>query len=401
MLIPGKSEGCRTLRAFAGPDRGEEMRRVLAGLAAAGALCACPVGASAGALSSIKLDYRGYFTGIAGGVEKNDTVPEVKDGASRSAAALRFKASTVFDNGIKLSFNTSFGLDGIESLVPNRGHVEDIYLELGTFFGTFTVGRQDGVAALMRVRTPSPIYGVYTENTELDMLELANVYTKLDLSGYNAKVTYQTPRIQGLQLGLSYLVEDVPTGAPVHVASAYDRRKSGAAAATEAGLNYSGKLGHVSLGAAATYYADNHDGIGERDPRGYNVGVELGLNGWTLGGNFTQGDHINHAALYSNNTRTTSWSAGLTYDNGGWKLGGTYLRGSDDPSGVNNKVDYQSIALGLTYLVRDGITLGLGVQHDKADPDPLGVARPTGGVSAAPGQSVDGSAVFFETGLKF
>jgi len=377
------------------------MRRVLTGLAAIAVLGAWSGPAGASALSRIKLDYRGYFSGIAGGVEKNDTLPEVQDGASRSAAALRFKATTVFDNGIKLAFNTSFGLDGEGSLVPNRGHVEDIYLELGTFFGTFTLGRQDGVGALMRVRTPSPLYGVYTENTELDMLELANIYTKLDLSGYNAKVTYQTPRVAGLQLGASYLVEDVPTGSPVHVASAYDRRKSGAAGATEAGINYSGKLGNISLGAAATYYADNHDGIGERDPRGYNVGVELGLNGWTLGGNFTQADHVNHATVYTNETRTTAWSAGLTYANGAWQLGGIYAHGADDPSGPNNNVDYQTYALGLTYLVRDGITLGLGVQHDEADPDPLGVVHPSGGALVIPGQSADGNAVFVETGLKF
>ncbi|MFO1186866.1 MAG: porin [Alphaproteobacteria bacterium] len=304
---------------------------MLISLAALAATGAWGGEAAASALSRIKLDYRGYFTGVAGGVEKNGTVPEVKDSASRSATALRFKASTLFDNGIKIAFNTSFGLDGEESLVPNRGHIEDIYLELGTFFGTFTVGRQDGVAAMMRVRTPSPIYGVYTENTELDMLELANVATKLDLSGYNAKLTYQTPRIQGLQLGASYLVEDVPSGVPVHVTSAYDRRKSGAAGATEAGINYTGKVGNISLGAAATYYADNHDGIGERDPRGYNVGVELGLNGWTLGGNFTAADHVNHATVYSNNTRTTAWSAGLTYANGAWQLGGLYAHGADDP----------------------------------------------------------------------
>jgi predicted porin len=386
-------------KRVAGHSREGQMRRVLLAITAFAAVSAwadCAL-----AFNRIKLDYRGYFSGIAGAAETNGTLADEDGMVSRSSTALRFKASTLLDSGIQIAFNTSLGLDGVDTLLPNRGHIDEVYLEFGTFFGKFLVGRQDGVGVLMRVHTPTPLYRVYTENTEIDALELANVYTKLDLSGFNSKLTYMTPRIAGFQLGASYLVETTQSGAPVHATTGYDRRKSGGGQATEAGLNYSGKVGDIRLGAAVTYYADNHDAVGERDPSGYDFGLEFGLDGWTLGGNYTSGSNIDHATLYSNSTKTKIWSAGVTYGNGPWQLGGAYAHGADDPAGGNNDVNYQSYVLGFTYLFRPGITLGLGVQHDEADPDTLGVVKPTGGLAIAPGQSVDGNAVFVETGLKF
>jgi predicted porin len=370
-------------------------------LAMAALVAAITVAGPARAFDDIKVDFSLYTIAMAAYDQKSQALADPDDVVGRSDTGLRFKASTLFDNGIQLRFLSSLQLEGASSFLPNRGHLDEAYFEFGSFLGKVQLGRHNGVGEQMRVRTPVPVYRVYTDNTELDPLEIANLYTKLDLSGDNGKVIYLSPRIAGFQVGASYMVEDAKTGYPVHITTNWARGRSGAKQATEAGVNYNGKLGGFSLDAAATYYADNRSAAGQRDPSGYDLGVGLGLNGWMVGGNFTQGNNISHATLYSNTTKSTIWSAGVTYGNGPWLLGGAYSRGADDPSGSSNTVDYQSYVLGMIYQFGPGVSLSLGWQHDDANPDPLGVVAPNGGSSLAPGQAVDGNAVFVETGLKF
>lgn len=354
------------------------------------------------AATPLKLDFGADVSALGGYADKNGTTSD--DGGafvSRSYARPWLKVSTMFDNGIQFGFLGSLGFDGAKNALPNRGHLDEAYVELKTAFGTVQFGRQNGVADRMRLATPSPLDPLAPDDVRLDAIEVANNYNRLSLSGDAGKLVYLTPRIAGFQLGASYLVENPKLGAPVHATMDFDRGHSGARGAAEAGLNYTGKIGDVSLDAAATYYIDNHNGVGQKDPEAYNLGVALGLNGWTLGGNLTQGSNINHATLYRSDTKTTVWSAGVTYGNGPWLLGGAYSHGADDPTGANNDVDYQSYVLGIIYFLNPGISLGLGVQHDQGKPDPLGLVAPSGGAAVTAGKDVKGDAVFVETGLKF
>jgi len=374
------------------------MRGLVLAATAIATVIAC---APARAAAPLKLGFGANVAAMAGNADRRGAVSSDDGFASRSNAELWLKASTMFDNGIQLGFLSSLDLEGAASAIPSRGHIDEVYVELKGFFGKVQLGRQDGIGEQMRLATPSPLNRAYTDDIRLDVLEVANIYNKLSLTGDNGKVVYLTPRIAGFQVGASYLVENTKLGAPVHVTTDFARGHSGARQATEAGLNYTGKIGGVSLDAAATYYTDNHNGAGQRDPEGYDLGVAVGLDGWTVGGNLTQGSNINHATLYSNNTKTTIWSAGLTYGNGPWLLGGAYAHGADNPAGANNDVDYQSYVLGLIYFLNPGATVGLGWQHDRATPDPLGVVAPAGGSTFALGRDVNGNAVFVETGLKF
>lgn len=278
--------------------------RGLSPIAAAMVLCLTSAPALAGGPWTVT--YGADASAIGGYVDRspgNDAL------TGRSDGELWLNASTMFESGIQLRLQSSLDVEGSAKLLPDRGHVDDVYVAFKGGFGDLSLGRRDGAASAMRLVTPSPVDRGYADDIRLDAVEVANLYTDLSLSGDNAKVVYMTPRVAGFQLGASYLVQNAKFGVPVHVTTDFARGQSGAKQATEAGLNYTGKIGGISLDAAATYYTDNHSGLGQRDPEGFDLGLAFATHGWTLGGNLTKGNNINHATLYSNNTKSTVWSA--------------------------------------------------------------------------------------------
>jgi len=234
------------------------------------------------------------------------------------------------------------------------------------------------------IRTPSALSSVSAVDASLDALALSNVNSVLDDRGRGAKVIYFTPRLFGVQAGFSYLWDRSRSGPLVTLVPDPLHPASNGRTAFAAAVNFERDISDVVLRGALAYYTDNRVG-GIGDPVGYNMGVQVGFGGFTLGGNYTRGDNMDHRTTYVNQSETNIWSAGVTWGNGPWLLGLNYADGQDRLAGVNG--DFSSVVGGLSYELGSGIKFGFGYQHDDASP--------------AIGTDAKGDAVFMETGLKF
>jgi outer membrane protein OmpU len=152
----------------------------------------------------------------------------------------------------------------------------------------------------------------------------------------------------------------------------------------QAALNWEHYFNDIAVRGALVYYTDNRRG-GARDPEGYNLGLQVGFKGFTVGGNYTTGDNMDHRTTYVDMAKTNIWSAGVSWGAGPWLLGLDYADGVDKLGNLSG--DYTSVVTGLRYQFAPGIQVGVGYQHDKTSP--------------LTGNGAHGNAVFVETGLKF
>ena len=370
--------------------------RVRLGLRGSAVLIAAAMAiASPSRAEDIKLSLGGFFTGVGAATDKNGPVGEA-DMPFGSDAELHVRGTTLLNNGIEVGFFGSYVINdncavGKQTPAPPvflsciEDDVNQVFVDLQTGLGKLRVGQTRSVASQLMIATPTPFGRISADNAELDPLALGNVNSALDDSGHGVRVVYVTPgRPFGLQLGVSYLYDPDEYGPLVTIVPDPLHPNSNGKTAFAAAVNFEREISEVVLRGAVAYYLDNRRN-GAQDPQGYNIGLQLGYGAFTLGGNFTKGDNMDHRTSYLNESETNIWSAGVTWGSGPWLVGVNYADGEDKLDGTS--ADFNSLVGGLSYEFGEHFKVGLGYQHDDANP--------------LAGASADGNAVFMETGLKF
>ncbi len=359
------------------------------GLGAAALAAAVAIASPAAAMDRIKLSLGGFFTGVGG----FESAPNHADSGLAGNGGVSLTGGTTLDNGIEVGFTAQFvALNDCSfagSLPPNSaacvaGGVNRAYVDLATGLGRLQLGQNLGVSNQLGLATPSVIGGVSADYALLDPLAISNVSTVLTDAGRGPRVAYLTPRLFGVQAGVSYLWDPSHNGPLVTLAPDPLHPNGVGRTAFAAAVNFERDLSDVVLRGALAYYSDNRIG-GAPDPSGYNLGVQVGYRGFTFGGNYTRGDNIDHRTTYLDQSQTNIWSAGMTYGSGPWLVGLNYADGNDKVPGAGG--DFKSVVGALSYELNEHVKLGLGYQHDDASPKAV--------------TSTSGDAVFMETGLKF
>ncbi|MFZ1992299.1 MAG: porin, partial [Alphaproteobacteria bacterium] len=355
------------------------------------ALAAVAIATPAAAADGVKLSLGGFFTGV-GGWESSDA-PGHHDGGLAGNGGVSFNGGTTLDNGVEVGFTAQFvalntcsfvGTDHANSAACVEGGVNRAYVDFATGLGRLQLGQNRGVSSQLGLTTPSVIQGISSDYAVVDPLAISTVSTMLDDSGRGPKIAYFTPRVFGVQAGVSYLWDPSRNGPLVTLVSDPMHPNAAGRTAFAAAVNFERDISDVVLRGALAYYSDNRIG-GAPDPAGYNVGVQVGFKGFTFGGNYTRGDNIDHRTTYLDQSQTNIWSAGMTYGTGPWAFGLNYADGEDKVPGAGG--DFKSLVGALSYELNSHVKLGLGYQHDDASPNT------TSGAS--------GDALFMETGLKF
>ena len=357
----------------------------------AAALAAVAIASPAVAADGIKLSLGGFFTGV-GGFENIDA-PHSHDGGLAGNGGLSFKAGTTLDNGIEVGFTAQFvalnncsfaGSSPANSAACVAGGVNRAYVDFATGLGRLQLGQNRAVSSQLGMATPSAIDGISADYALLDPLALSNVSTVLGDSGRGPRIAYFTPRVLGVQAGVSYLWDPSHNGPMVTLVPDPAHPNGGGRTAFAAAVNFERDISDVVLRGALAYYSDNRIG-GAQDPSGYNLGLQVGFKGFTFGGNYTRGDNIDHRTTYLDQSQTNIWSAGMSYGTGPWVVGVNYADGQDKVPGAGG--DFTSLVGALSYKLNSHVKLGLGYQHDDASPKAISGAN--------------GDALFMETGLKF
>ena len=265
--------------------------------------------------------------------------------SQHSDTEIHFKASQTLDNGLK--FGVMVEMEG------ETGTIDEQYLTIDGSFGRLQLGSEDQAARQMHYNTGSK--GVGIEEGDITGAWIAgttgtlgNTNTHVAVSSDANNISYYTPRINGFQVGASFIPDqDSDDDREANDSTEIDafRDNSFAVAA-----NYQGSFDALTIGVSAGYTDGGQNVAGSE--MAFSAGVRLGFGGFNA--NFAYGEHDRDNAEAGNggaqNVNTFGFGLGYQAGPAGVSLG--YVRGEDSPT--DDKQDL--LELGASYAVGPGIT---------------------------------------------
>ncbi|MCY4317254.1 MAG: porin [Roseovarius sp.] len=275
-------------------------------------------------------------------------------GAQRRDTEIHFKPSVTLENGI--TFGAYVELEG------DGAGVDESHMTISSdSLGRFVLGADDSMGKNLMVAAPEVtafwtddgIHGsfipVYTGSGSP-----AAIASKTEVGGNNdvMRISYMTPSLGGLTLGVSYAADNKNNGNN----SGYltkDKANGNLSDILDLGLRFSQSLGEATVTLGARYGTAKQTLVGKADkkPREAGVGVNVGFGAFTLGGSYTDSQRYDKDG---NDQSSNGFSLGLEYD-----MDGPWVFGINTHQGEWDNGDEHSIAkIGATR------TLGTGVSWD-------------------------------------
>ena len=298
-------------------------------LAAAGAFAAGPV------LSADMMS-----VGVGGYMEQWIGMASVDGHAEREGAAevhadteLHFKGTLEADNG--LTFTVDVQLEGTN----NEGnYVDESFLKITGEFGDVRIGSEDRASNLMHYGHKDVGIG-FTAGDTGNWLGFGtpNTYGSF---GDIPRITYFTPRMEGVQLGLSY-TPDSDVGQAVQNSGGETLNNDGDSMSL--GLNYQGGFGDTSVQLSAGYHVDSAEMSGADDPTYTNFGLHVGVGDFGFNIAYAEDDKGGDAA-------DETVTVGAVYTQGPMAISAGY--------GMQDRADggeMSSVMLSASYTLAPGV----------------------------------------------
>jgi Gram-negative porin len=225
----------------------------------------------------------------AGGAAQGALIAQSGGGQKAASGLLtgNLRLRRIFDNGMILGGRGDFLLYRDALAGDNYGGdtVQKLYLYLQTGFGRLDIGQQDGAAASLSLRGPIVDSKINLADRGITLFRdprtgasLAGVFAPMigvAASSNYAKVNYTTPRLFGVQAGLSYTPEAVRSPLPFTGNAA--GAPNGQSDIVEAALSYTGYFANTAVGvsAAFTHGALKNGTPGFSDLSEWQVGTQI------------------------------------------------------------------------------------------------------------------------------
>lgn len=247
-----------------------------------------------------------------------------------------------------------------------------------TPYGRFETGQQDGAAYRLAVIGPSVDAQTAIDDaattffrdpaTGRALIDIFRVETAELATANDAKFTYVSPRLFGVQLGGSYTPYDAHGGLPFISRGMTDADRQ--TNMLESAANYAGNFGTASValyaGAVLGHEAARTAGHGN-------------LVDWSIGGEadwmldevklaFGGGYRRTNAYTFDvgdtrTDGRTDAWRLGATTTKGPWIAGVEYASGVADRADIRPGLDQQGYETSVGYVVNSNLQLTLGWQE--------------------------------------
>jgi len=351
-------------------------------LAASTALSAVALLASAPlhAAEKPKVSVGGYYDIFLGGGDvpaggTNSGTPiftssQQEDGAISmlTYGEIKIQASGATDSGMKWGTYFEISVDDAArvkkagstsaSEFDGKFAADEANMYLSGSWGRLELGNQDGAADKMRTSgnavdlLGSNIIGAFADvkgDVGIDGADQANTYD----SGDNTKVTYYSPRVNGVQAGVSF----IPKHGAIGTMSQQDGERK-TASGYELGLGWKGKLSNTTTEVVGTYTTGPSEGApGTLDHSGYTIGAEVGMSGFT----FAVGYARNKNWDVSNASTQNAYNAGIGYSMGKWSVAGYWLHMDAKQKSNGATADFNEFSLQAGYDLGGGLTAALGL----------------------------------------
>ncbi|MDE3114078.1 MAG: porin [Pseudomonadota bacterium] len=350
-------------------------------------LAAAPASATGFAdwdLKPASVDVGGWTASLGGSANLTGYSASQDAGAGRTGgtASLFFdpEVSRLFENGWRVGLKGTINAYHDQLSGDNYGNdvFQKAYLFVATPYGRVEIGQQDGAAYKMAMTGPLVADAPAIDDANITFFRdpstgkaFTNVFavrSGVFATANDAKLSYYTPRLLGVQLGVSYTPHMVKDGLPFisagpHVADRQDNL-------IDAAVNYTGFFGHTSLGLYAGLSAGHNAArtAGHDDLLGWALGGELdydlGEATLALGGAYHQSNGYTldpMQAFASGTTRVVHASTKLTM--GSWLAGLEYSTGSADAEVALPKLDTTGYEASVGYALNSNLQLTAGWQH--------------------------------------
>lgn len=298
----------------------------------------------------------------------NTATPQVDVMEQHSDTEVHVKFKQTLDNGITIG--------GLVEMEGETGTIDEQYATLDGSFGRIIIGSENTAPYLMHYATKSN--GIGAEEGDgaglwvagsTGNLSRTNLHTAV--SSDDNGISYFTPRINGIQIGASYVPEISDNDARTPAAGGGEnngfRDNSFGIAA-----NYVQTFNDVSLVAAIGYTDGGADAGVAGQESALTAGVQLGFGGFTA--SFAYGEHAKDNATVAD---VNTFGASIAYNAGPAGVSLLYLRGED--SDANDKQD--QIEVGASYAVGPGVTAKTSIYY---------IERVSNGTTLADGVAVAG-----------
>lgn len=176
------------------------------------------------------------------------------------------------------------------------------------------------------------------------------------------KISYYSPRIQGLQAGVSYTPDQDERG----TATGFSGSNNGATGATtgienawNVGLNYEGSFNDLGIAASAQgEWANTEDNLvastARDDLQAYAFGLSGNYAGFTAGGSYGIIDEFSNLATL--NTEADYWTLGGAYEFGPFGTSVTYMSSTiENQAAAGNDAEFSNISVGADYQLAPGL----------------------------------------------
>ncbi len=334
------------------------MRRFLLGTSALlSALVLAPA-----AHAELEVVMSGYVSAQAGFFD-NDTANS-SDRDFRSKSEIRIMAKGIADNGLEYGAR----VDLLASTNQTQNARRTGIFAQGAY-GRIELGDLDGASNNLAVLAPTvgigQINGAYvnfipvTSRPAGSVVDTGGGMIRSIDSDQATKVTYYTPRLAGVQAGISYVPEVESFGEDVQFSSIVGNQED----MYELGLNYRNTYSNgIRVAAGATFdTSDAKDGSGREDVSAWGLGLRIGYQGFEFGGGYVDNGDSNNLAGIANDNET-AFNLGARYEQGAWGVAINYIREDYDANGGRGSDTaggtYSAYVLGGAYKIANGLSAG-------------------------------------------
>lgn len=314
---------------------------------------------AAPAHAEIDLEIGGFFNGYGAYVDQDETSgTESNSFGLLRHSELHFGGETTLDNGLTIGAHIEFEIDSGDTSNANES-----YIYFSGDWGRVNFGAEDGAAYLLQVAAPSADSNVDSIRQYIQPFSTNGGLTPIRLdydmnpTGSTDKLTYLSPIMSGVQVGLSYSAETANASALGGIG--LDDQEDDIGETYEAAIRYEGQIQNVGVIAGAGYshgsVEADADNSGD-DRQVWNVGLDLDIGPFGIGAIYMDDN------LASNNSDLETLVLGVDYTTGPFKIGASYLNADAD-----NTVEYDRYTAGVTYEYGPGLTFRGSIQHLEQD----------------------------------
>ena len=327
--------------------------------------------------AGVDLELGGFFRGYAAGVDQDEKgTGEVNDFDFLKKTEVHFTGETTLDNGLTVGAHVELTADGAD------GTIDESYAYFSGAWGRVNFGEEEGAAYLLQVAAPSADSYVDGLRADIDginetVLTGTALPTRLDYDhvssapGVHPKATrlsYLSPVVSGLQLGLTYVPDSEEDAAETSIGT--DSQSGEFGETYEIAARYEGQIDvvGVTLGAGYTLAEQEVDTAANDDQEIVNVGLDLDVGPFGVGVAYKEDNY----GLAENTTQEDEevFVVGVDYTTGPFKLGASYYN-VDNLLG-NKDLEADRYTGGVVYSYGPGMSLRGSVSYVEYEDTDIG-----------------------------